>query len=86
MNAPAITVHVRFFGVLRETVGAPALTRQVEPGTTAQALYAHLQAQFPALAAYAAVVRPAVNARYAGAGVELCDGDEVVYITPVSGG
>ena len=76
-------VSVRYFAVLREQRGTDEERLEVEPGTTAQALYETL---FPAGAAGRMPVAFAVNQAYVPGGTVLSAGDEVAFIPPLGGG
>lgn len=77
-------VHVRFFAILREQAGVSTLDCTTAAGTPAE-LYGELQAgrglKFPA-----ALLRVAINDRYAAMDTPLQPGDRVVFIPPVAGG
>jgi molybdopterin synthase sulfur carrier subunit len=77
-------VHVRFFAVLREQAGVATLDCTTAARTPAE-LYRELQAGrglvFPA-----ALLRVAINDRYAAMDTPLQPGDRVVFIPPVAGG
>ncbi len=81
-----MVVTIRLFARLREIAGASELRRELPAGATAGTAWAHLAADFPALADYATVVSCAVNEEYARLGAALHDGDEVAFLPPVSGG
>ena len=55
-------------------------------GSTAEQAWERLAAEVPALAARRASLAASVNRRYASFDTPLADGDEVVFIPPVSGG
>ena len=79
---------VRFFGSLREAVGAEAVSVDFAGGTVA-ALKARLREQLPAAAAQAACaagVQVAVNQVLAPDGALISPGDEVALLPPVTGG
>lgn len=78
-------VQVRFFAVLREQAGCPAVELETAAETPA-ALYAELQARFPGLTLPFAVLRVSRNERYAEPAERLQPGDRVVFIPPVAGG
>ncbi len=80
------TLDVLLFSVLRQRVGEGRLTLRLDAPVTGGALLDHLAARYPAVGAYRAVIRLAVNEEYAPESVVLADGDEVALITPVSGG
>ena len=79
-------VTVRLFARLRDIAGASELERDVPPGATIAAVWHELAAEYPALSAYERVMSAALNADYARLDRELCDGDEVAFLPPVSGG
>lgn len=77
-------VTVRYFASVRETTGRAAEEREVPDGSTVDAVWQQLIAQHPRLAGLR--VRPAVNQEYVHGELVLGDGDEVVFVPPVSGG
>lgn len=79
-------VRVRLFASLREAVGAPTLDLELPEGATAGAAWERLAAAHPALVSRRGSLAAAVNRRYAPFDTSLSDGDEVVFIPPVSGG
>jgi sulfur-carrier protein len=79
-------VRVRLFASLREAAGCSEVALQLEPGATAEGAWRHLVEQYPALASRRASLNASVNRRYASFDAGLSDGDEVVFIPPVSGG
>lgn len=84
-----MTITARFFARYREVAGRDRLTVAVPGETTVGGLWPHLAAALPELAAVQALTAYsgfAVNGRWAKAGTALQDGDEVVYLPPVSGG
>jgi molybdopterin converting factor subunit 1 len=81
-----VQVTVRLFGSLRERAGRAELGLELPPGSTAEAAWEALVASFPVLSARRASLAVAVNRLYAGFETELKDGDEIVFIPPVSGG
>ena len=79
-------VRVRLFGILRETVGREQMELELPDGSSAEAAWASLVTEQPALAPRRARLTAAVNRRYARFDHVLADGDEVVFVPPVSGG
>ena len=79
-------VRVRFFAGIRETVGRPELELDVAEGATPEDVWRRLAADHPALAGRRASLGTAVNRRYSRFDAVLGDGDEVVFVPPVSGG
>jgi molybdopterin converting factor subunit 1 len=81
-----VRVTVRLFARLRDIIGAPELTRDVEADASAGSIWRALVQEFPALADYETSMSVAVNADYARMDQRVNDGDEVAFLPPVSGG
>lgn len=79
-------VRVRLFASLREAAGAGDVRLELPTGATAEEAWRRLAAAHPALAARRPSLAASVNRRYASFETALADGDEVVFIPPVSGG
>jgi molybdopterin synthase catalytic subunit len=79
-------VHLRYFAIIRETLGRAGETREVEEGATAGSLYDALSAEAPRLAGMKRSVMLMVNQEYVSDDQVLGDGDELALIPPVSGG
>jgi molybdopterin converting factor subunit 1 len=79
-------VKVRLFAALRETVGRPGLELEVAGPATPEGVWSRLVADHPALARHRPSLAAAVNRGYAPFDTALAEGDEVVFIPPVSGG
>jgi len=78
-------LHVRFFAILREQAGTPA----VEGSFTAvnpTELYADLQQRFAGLVFPVHLLRVSVNERYVPMDTALNAGDRIVFIPPIAGG
>ncbi len=85
MSAPAErSVEVTFFALLREQAGCDRLALTTR-AASARELYAELQARL-GLQLSLAVLRVAVNGRYAALDDALRAGDRIVFIPPVAGG
>lgn len=80
------TITLRYFAIIRETVGAESEQRVVPDGATAADVAADLSARFPRIAALLRTSPVMVNAAYADLDAPLADGDEVAFIPPVAGG
>ncbi len=78
-------VTVRFPGPACDLAGVEQRAYDLAAGTTLGGLAGVLANESPRLGA-ALGVRLAVNRRFAALDHELCDGDEVAVIPPVSGG
>ncbi len=79
-------VRVRFFAILRERAGTAEVIKDLGEGATVAELWRGLQKEFPKLDVPGIRMLYAVNQNYVGANDRLHDGDEVVFIPPVSGG
>jgi molybdopterin synthase catalytic subunit len=80
------TVRLRYFALYREARGRRQEERAVPEGATARDVLEALVAETPALAGLRTVSRVVVNEEYVDAETPLREGDEVVFIPPVSGG
>lgn len=79
-------IRVRLFAALREAAGRSEATVEVAEGATPEDVWSRLSADHPGLAPSRARLAAAVNRRYAGFDRPLVEGDEVVFVPPVSGG
>jgi molybdopterin synthase sulfur carrier subunit len=79
-------VKVRLFASLREAAGVPEVELELAAGASAESAWQRLAARFPALVPRRPTLAASVNRRYAPFDTALQDGDEVVFIPPVSGG
>jgi molybdopterin synthase sulfur carrier subunit len=79
-------VNVRLFASLREAAGVSDLALELPAGSTAEEAWRRLAGDYPALAPRRASLAASVNRRYARFDTALQDGDELVFIPPVSGG
>jgi MoaE-MoaD fusion protein len=80
------TITLRYFAIIRETVGLEAEQRDVPDGATAADVANDLSARFPRIAGLLRTSPVMVNAAYADLSAPLADGDEVAFIPPVAGG
>ena len=79
-------VRVRLFASLREAAGRPELELDLSSGASAEDAWRALARSHPTLAGKRSNLAASVNRRYAPFDTLLNDGDEVVFIPPVSGG
>ena len=79
-----ITVKVKLFAIYQEVFGTPELELKFRSGTTAGQVLTSLIEQHPHLAKWRDVTRFGVNLHFVEADTVLQDGDEVVFIPPVS--
>jgi molybdopterin converting factor subunit 1 len=77
-------VRLRYFASIRERLGRTTEEIDVPDGSTVAHVWERLVAEAPALAQQR--YRPAVNQEYTTPEQTLSDGDELVFIPPVSGG
>lgn len=81
-----ISVHVKFFGPLRDIVQHEELTVELPSASTGEAAFEKLSEAYPELRRWKQSVRLAVNLEYVRFAHGLETGDEVSFIPPVSGG
>ena len=79
-------VRVRLFASLREAVGSGEVEIEVPAGATAESAWERLVRDHPALGERRARLTAAINRTYATFDTPLHDGDELVFVPPVSGG
>lgn len=79
-------VRVRLFAVLREAAGQAEALLELPEGATPESAWQALVEAHPVLGARRPSLTAAVNRRYATFEQTLHDGDEVVFVPPVSGG
>jgi molybdopterin converting factor subunit 1 len=79
-------VRVRLFASLREAVGREWLSLGLPEGASVEEVWRQLSGEHPALLPSRNSLSAAVNRRYSSFEAPLRDGDEVVFIPPVSGG
>lgn len=82
----AVTIHLRHFAIVRETVGTADEQRTYPDPPTAERVFADLAEEHPALAGFRRSIMVMINHAYAKPDAVLADGDEVAFIPPVSGG
>jgi len=79
-------VHLRLFASLREAVGREALELDLPEGATAEEAWRRLAEEHPGVAPWRKSLAAAVNRAYTRFDTPLAEGDEVVFLPPVSGG
>ena len=77
-------VQVRYFAAVREIIGDSAARWELPEGATVGDLWGRLATANPPLRQLTCTA--AVNQEYVSPETALADGDEVVFIPPVSGG
>ena len=81
-----MNVRVKFFAILRERAGVAEAAKELAEGTSVGELWRELQKDYPKLDVPGIRLLYAVNQNYVDINQTLRDGDEVVFIPPVSGG
>jgi len=79
-------VKVKFFAILRERVGKSELLQEMREGSSVEDLWRVLSEEYSALSAVNIKLLYAVNSDYVEPRYVLREGDEVVFVPPVSGG
>lgn len=83
-----MTIRVRLFAAIREALGRESVELTLAEGATPEDVWRELVKQDPRgdLSTRRPNLAAAVNRKYARFDASLLDGDEVVFIPPVSGG
>lgn len=79
-------MRVRLYGSLREAAARAECSLELAAGATAEHAWRRLVEELPVLAPRRPSLAVAVNRAYASFETALQEGDEVVFIPPVSGG
>ncbi len=79
-------VRVRLFASLREAVGRSEVELELPDQATAETAWQLLAREYPGLGGRRPRLTAAINRRYAPFETALADGDELVFVPPVSGG
>jgi sulfur-carrier protein len=82
----SIQINLKLFSVYQEALGTAELQSSFPVGTTAGQVLDRLIEQHPQLAQWRSITRLGVNLQFVEPTEVLADGDEVVFIPPVSGG
>jgi molybdopterin converting factor subunit 1 len=81
-----VQVRVRLFASLREAAGRSELHLELPAGASPEEAWRRLVAAHPQLAGRRPSLACSVNRRYERFDAALGEGDELVFIPPVSGG
>src|SRR5688572_1284693 len=79
-------ITIKYFAIVRETLGRGEETRDVTDGSTAGAVLDQIGQDAPKVARLLPALMVMVNQEYATRDHVLQDGDELALIPPVSGG
>ena len=81
-----ISIELLWFSVLADHRGKRSERMELPAGSTVNELVNRLTDELPVLAKFRPYIRIAVNQSYVDESISLNQDDEVVLITPVSGG
>ncbi|MDZ7756826.1 MoaD/ThiS family protein [Rhodohalobacter sp.] len=81
-----MNISVIYFSVLKKITGKSQETIHMEKSGNAEDLFGILAQEYPEMEKYKTYMRLSVNQQYLPFTTELKPNDEVVFITPVSGG
>jgi molybdopterin synthase catalytic subunit/molybdopterin converting factor small subunit len=79
-------VRVLLFGQLKDIIGRPEDSLELEPGAKLSAVTAHYAEHFPKFKGLSSSIACSINQEYAQGAEALKEGDEVGLLPPVSGG
>ncbi len=79
-------VRVLFFGQLKDIVGVSQDEVELSDGARVEDLFERYGRRHPRLAEFRPAIAASVNQEYADWRANLCAGDEVAFLPPVSGG
>ncbi len=86
MSDSSITITIKLFAAYQEAYNLRELQLNFPSQTTVGEILDYVLAQKPQLEKWRYVTRFGVNLQFAEANTILNDGDEIVFIPPVSGG
>jgi sulfur-carrier protein len=86
MSAENIQVSIKLFAVYQEVIGESEITQSLPIGTAAGDVLQGLIDKYPQLEEWRSVTRLGINLDFVEFDRQLQDGDELVFIPPVSGG
>lgn len=81
-----ISVRVIFFGAARDAAGKEETRLKLNPPHNAANVFEQVMVAFPDLRRFGKSLLLAVNQEYAEPNREVCEGDELAFFPPVSGG
>jgi len=80
------TISIKYFSVLSEITGKRQEKLSINEGDSLEDIFVSIKERFPDIEKYRPHIRAAVNQNYREFDFEPKDNDEIVFITPVSGG
>ncbi|WP_198648626.1 MoaD/ThiS family protein [Cyanothece sp. BG0011] len=86
MAQSSITVTIKLFAIYQEVYGVSELIREFPPETTVREVLSKIIEEHPELKKWQKITRFSVNFKFVEPDTKLKEGDELVFIPPVSGG
>lgn len=86
MSQSSIIITIKLFAAYQEAYGVPELRRNFPPQTPVKTVLEALIKEHPELEKWRDLTRFGINLQFVEPTNLLKDGDEVVFIPPVSGG
>ncbi|MDJ0658536.1 MAG: MoaD/ThiS family protein [Crocosphaera sp.] len=86
MTQSFITITIKLFAIYQEVYGVSELKRQLPSETTVIDVLLMMIKEHPELQKWQSITRFSINYQFVEADTQLQDGDELVFIPPVSGG
>ncbi len=86
MAQSSITITIKLFAIYQEVYGVSELIREFPLETTVSDVLSKIIEEHPQLKKWQKITRFSVNYQFVEADTKLQDGDELVFIPPVSGG
>ena len=81
-----ISIRLKLFAAYQDALGQPDVSMTLPEGTTVKELCDRICTQYPDLKKWQSLTRFGINLQFVEADTPLKNGDEVVFIPPVSGG
>ena len=81
-----ISISLKLFAMYQDVLGTPEMVMELPTKTTVGELCDRICTQYPTLKRWQTLTRFGINLQFVDADTLLKDGDEVVFIPPVSGG
>jgi molybdopterin synthase sulfur carrier subunit len=85
-SSPKITITIKLFAAYQEAYNVGELKRDFSPNTSVLEVLNQLISERPELEKWRSLTRFGLNLQFVEAETLLQDGDEIVFIPPVSGG
>ncbi len=85
-SSPKITITIKLFAAYQEAYNIGELKRDFSPNTSILEVLNQLISERPELEKWRSLTRFGLNLQFVEAETLLQDGDEIVFIPPVSGG